>query len=385
MRSDAPSDKPSDPELARKPGKRSADDLIERVRALERKGVAREQDRRKKGEQAPPDASAIALVPSVASDRLHAQRGQPLEARLRAASRELMNFGAEGAFKSIALNAQNEFPTPLTRLPIFRPSQRRAQQAIQDLDNAVAFETPFGSGRRLGPPLTTRDEDTLMALMRLRSRRLKGCHAHLPVNVRDIYSDRSDTTEVHRVVCTIQQVNGELDLTDSGTNFRNTMASIKRLGACSIELDRILVDGSRVGGPFNLLRVQWRTYNRHGLVDVVFLPLIAHWLNESYTYIDWKIRKQLSPLGKAIHRYFSGQRTSYTIELGKLAAIIGYDGRRQHMKRFFSAACDELVTCGWVRAFSFRGNGRSTPFMITIVKARKPGTSELSTDQEGPV
>jgi len=302
---------------------------------------------------------------------LTVQRSLPLEARLRTAAKDLMNFDTQGVFESVPIAAQNEFPTSLTRLPIFRPSQRKKQQSIQDLDNAVCFDTPYGKGRRLGPPLTIRDEDTLIALMRLRDRALKGPQTHLPTNVRDIYESKSGTGEVHRVVCTLDQINRELGLTDSGTNFKNTLASIKRLNGSKIELDKIMADGGRVGGAFDLIKVQWLVYDRHGLVDVIFPPIMAHWLRHSYTYIDWNVRMELSGLGKAVHRYLSGQRPDFAIELQKLAVTVGFDGRREHMKGKFSAACKELVAVGWLDDFNIQGSGRSKPLILRVYRSRK--------------
>lgn len=297
-------------------------------------------------------------------------RDKPLEARLRAAARDLGELDTSGVFDSFPLSPQNEFPTSLTRLPIFRPSQRRKQQSIQDLDNAVSFDTPYGAGRRLGPPLTIRDEDTLIALMRLRDRALTGPVNHLPANVRDIYQPKNGRTEIHRVVCTINQINDELGLSDSGTNFKNTFASIKRLNASKIELDKIMVDGSRVGGAFDLIEVQWRVYDNHGLVDVIFPPIMAHWLRHSYTYIDWSVRKNLSALGKAVHRYLSGQPLQFKIGVEKLATTIGFDGRKEHLRGKISTACDELVELQWLESYEIKGNGRSKPLILHITRQR---------------
>ncbi len=297
-----------------------------------------------------------------------ASRDRPVEARLRAAAHELATKGQAAGFDAFALTPSNEFPSQLTRLPIFRPSQRRTQQLIQDLDNAVAFETPWGRGRRLGPPLTVRDEDTLIALMRLRDHALRGPESRLPANVRDIYQSSTGTSEVHRVVCSLGQLLDELGLSDSGTNFKNLLASIKRLAGASIEIEKVnLPENSTAGGTFNLIQLRWVTFEDHGLVDVVFPPMMAHWLRHSYTYIDWKVRLQLPPLAKAIHRFLSGQRTSYSIELGKLAGTIGYDGRREHMRKKFAAACDELVATGWMTRYRIRGTGRGkSPWILEI-------------------
>ena len=350
-------------------------DLANRARA---RAVERDAERRT-GSAAPEAESdgnaAIAgaegsVVALPVTGDAAARKARSLEQRLREASRDLA-FDAQGRFASYSMRPQSEFPTRLTRLPIFRPSQRRTQRALQDDDNMVAFSTPFGRGKRSGPPLTVRDEDTLIALMRLRDQVLAGRERDLPDNVRELYRDDGAKAEVHRVVCTVQQVNDALGLTDSGTNFANTLASIKRLAHCSIELERDVVEEGRsgtYGSTFRLLVVRWLVYEEHGLVDVVFPPTMAQWLKESYTYIDWNTRRQLSALGKAIHRYLSGQPRDYTIELGKLAATIGYDGRREHMRKKFADACEELVTVGWLCEYRISGSGRSTPLKLRTVR-----------------
>lgn len=306
------------------------------------------------------------------STPLTVQRSLPLEARLRSAARDIDAFDRDGVFASYPMSVSNEFPTLLTRLPIFRPSQRRKQQSIQDLDNAVPFDTPWGRGRRVGPPLTIRDEDTLIALMRLRDRVLCGPASELPATVRDFYARKqSGQTEVHRVVCTVNQINEELGLTDSGTNFKNTFESVKRLNLAKIELEQDTEGGkSRVGGAFDLIELRWLVYERHGLLDVIFKPMMAHWLKSAYTYVDWKTRMQLTNLGKAIHRFLSGQRHHYSIELDKLARTVGYDGRREHMKKHMLAACQELVALGWLEEASVRGTGRKTPWILTVIRRR---------------
>ena len=300
---------------------------------------------------------------------LTVQRALPLEARLRSAARELNKVGGDGVFTEFPIKVGNEFPTSLTRLPIFRPSKRVSQQQIQDTDNAVPFETPYFKGRRHGPPLTIRDEDTLIALMRMRDRALRGPEHALPVNIRDIFQAEGKTTEVHRVVCTIDQINCELGLTDSGKNFKVTVACLKRLNASKIELEKRAADNGRLGGSFDLVKIQWLVYEQHGLIDAVFPPLMANWLRHSYTYIDWQIRQSLkSDLAKALHRFLSGQRLVFEMNLEKIAITIGYDGRKEHRRRNFNAACDELVSVGFLSGFELLGNGRSTPLKLRVCR-----------------
>ena len=328
-----------------------------------------------------PDLLADSSIPAPEStDAVHAddnappltiQRSLPLETRLRAAARDIEKFDSDDVFKPYPIKPNNEFPTLLTRVPIFRPSRRVTQQKFQDADNSVSFETSWGTGRRHGPPLTTRDEDTLIALLMLRDRGFSGPTRQLPENVRDIFQPASGKSDVHRVTCTVDQINEFLGLSDGGKNFQNTIASIKRLNACKIEVDRVVFDGSRVGGAFDLVKIQWRVFEEHGLIDAVFPPVMAHWLVESYTYIDWNTRRQLTPLGKALHRFLSGQNMVYRIALVKLATTIGYDGRSNHMKKHIAKALDELVEINWLADYDIKGSGRAVPFIVHIQRQQE--------------
>jgi len=295
---------------------------------------------------------------------LSVQRSLPLEARLRTAASEIGTFGNNDVFSSYPLKVSNQFPTTLTRIPIFRPSRRVTQQKIQDTDNTVPFETPYGVGRRHGPPLTVTDEDTLIVLLRMRDRGMTGPSTHLPENVRDFHQPRNGMSTIHRVTCTIKQINERLGKNDGGGSYRSTLASLKRLNACKIEFDRNTRDGGKEGGAFDLVKIQWRVYDDHGLIDAVFPPVMADWLQSSYTYIDWDTRKKLTPLGKAIHRYYSGQRSDFTIGLKKLAVTVGYDGRVDRLKPSFEKALNELVELGWFKSQEITGNGRTEPFMV---------------------
>ena len=136
--------------------------------------------------------------------------------RLGEIDKGLERLEGEGYFVSYPVSPQNEFPTLLARLPIFRPSQRMRQKALLNRDNALEFSTPFGSGKRHGPPLTTRDEDTLIAVTRLRSKRLYGPPHQLPIPLTDSASLRNENVGVHCVVCSVDQINKELGLTDGG-------------------------------------------------------------------------------------------------------------------------------------------------------------------------
>ena len=315
------------------------------------------------------EGSVVALpVPTDAA----ARKARSLEHRLREASRDLA-FDAQGRFASYSMRPQSEFPTRLTRLPIFRPSQRRTQRALQDDDNMVAFSTPFGRGKRSGPPLTVRDEDTLIALMRLRDQVLAGRERDLPDNVRELYRDDSAKAEVHRVVCTVQQVNDALGLTDSGTNFANTLASIKRLAHCSIELERDVVEEGRsgtYGSTFRLLvgavaGVRRARSGRRGLSTdhgsvaqgVVHLHRLEH--------ADASSRRSARPSIAICPDSRATTRSSLPSSPPRSATTdVASTCERSSPTRAMSSSC-----VGWLSEYRISGSGRSTPLKLRTVRA----------------
>lgn len=290
--------------------------------------------------------------------------------RLAAVERDLDRLEGQGFFVSYPIRPENEFPTLLTRLPIFRPTRRRHQHRLQNIDNALAFTTPFGDGKRHGPPLTVRDEDTLIALMRLRSRRMYGRPDQLPVQIADIYATKPVQVGVHYTLCSIDDIIRQLGLTDGGENYKRTFESVKRLGATTLELnlkshDRYL-GLVQTGRMLPLIHVQWQVYERDGLLVVLFPPVIAQWLEKEYTYIDWKTRLQLDDLGKCLHRFLSGQPKRYKTDVLKLADTIGYDGPKKNIKQRFGKSLRYLQQLSWLKAFEFTGNGRSLPLALHI-------------------
>lgn len=279
---------------------------------------------------------------------------------------------AQGYFSSYPIRPGNEYPTLLTRLPIFRPTRPRHQRRLVDKDFALEFTTPFGDGKRHGPPLTVRDEDTLIALTRLRTKRLYGRPQSLPIPITDVYAAKnaSGTVGVHYVVCSIDQINQELGLSDGGENYKRTFQSVKNLGATTLELnlkkhERYLGE-VKTGSMLPLIHVQWQTFQEKGLLVVLFPPVVAHWLEHEYTYVEWATRLQLGDLGKCLHRFLSSQPKQYKGELMKIAATIGYDGPAKNAKQRIRKSLEQLTELGWLKSFRFSGNGRSVPVTLHI-------------------
>jgi len=357
-----PKEQPAQPE-------KTSDDLMQRMAriaedAQQRAASKTEAERRAAAERRKTEAKRARDM-----KRRYAAN-TTVQKRLAAVERDLERLEGQGFFVTYPIRPENEFPTLLTRLPIFRPTRRRHQHRLQDIDNALAFKTPFGDGKRHGPPLTVRDEDTLIALMRLRSRRMYGRPERLPVQITDIYATKAGQVGVHCALCSIDDIVRQLGLTDGGENYKRTFESVKRLGATTLELNLKTHDRYlglvHTGRMLPLIHVQWQVYERDGLLVVLFPPVIAQWLDKEYTYIDWKTRLQLDDLGKCLHRFLSGQPKRYKNDVLKVADTIGYDGPKKNIKQRFGKSLRLLKELGWLQEYAFTGNGRSVPLVLHI-------------------
>ena len=280
-----------------------------------------------------------------------------------------------GHIRAYPLHPRNEIPTLLARLPIFPPVQRQRQKTLVDKDNAWVFNTAYGSGRRHGPPLTVRDEDTLIAILRRRDRRLYGESVNLPIPLAPIFSNHDDSAvEVHCVVCTVRELIDELRLAPGGKNFPETIDSVKRLGGTRIEItvnkkDRYF-GKFEVGTPISLIDVQWKAFEEEGVLFIQIPPLIVHWLEREYTYLNWEVRLKLNDLGKALHRYLSSQMSKrnprFTGDLAMVAQTIGYAGPKKNLKVRFEDALNRILDTGWIKTFEISGTGRSKPLRLHV-------------------
>ena len=289
-----------------------------------------------------------------------------------------------GLFDAFPMKAGNEFPSLLTRLPIFMPVQRRAQKKFLDDNNALPFETPFGSGKRIGPNLTIADEDRLIALLRLRQKKLRGLPSKLPIPLPEVYRGATDDEEgrvnVHTLICTVTQINDELGLSDGGVNYKNTVASLQNLSELSLTLetkkhDRYFGKFKR-GGNFKLVDIQWTTFTDYGIIVAQFSPLMVNWLEKELTYLNWDIRKKLKgDAAKAIHRFLSSQGDKngyFERELLKIAESVGLaDKSQKKIKQLFEDALQQMIELGWLTDAKISGTGRKIPFKLHITRNKR--------------
>lgn len=296
-------------------------------------------------------------------------RGRTSESVVERAQLQLFNLERRGQFVAVPITPNNEFPTLLTRLPIFVPGRARRQREQLDRDNALPFETSWGMGRKFGPPLTVYDEDTLIALGRLRQNMLIGDPGKMPYPISKIYrQDNEDDVHVHVVYCMLSDIQDMCGTSKGGRNNKLRLESIKRLAGTKIEFNKETRDKVNSSGTtIDLIHVKWDVYEDNAILYIQFSPIMATWLESAYTYIDWNVRKQLrTDVGKAVHRFLSGQPRRYTIFTKKLQATIGHTGPYKHFMADLRDAMEQLQGAGWVKDVEITGNGRKKPHKLEI-------------------
>ncbi len=299
--------------------------------------------------------------------------GQPSQKPVRLSieqfQRNLVDRELDGRFESCSIRPGSEFPTFLTRIPIFLPTKRGRNKQPLDVDNALTFTTSWGRGRKHGPPLTVYDEDTLISLARLRKTRLQGQAHHMPIPLSAVQPSRNANNDiaVHVLTCTLSDIQSLCDDSTGGTNMQLRLASLKRLGATVIELDRQTKDkiGYR-GTQFKFLDIAWDVYDKEAVLIIQFSPLMAAWFEHEYTFVDWTVRRELSDTGKALHRFLCSQPKHYSIHAVKLQQTIGYQRSYKYFMNDLRATLNRLAEIGWLEHWEINGTGRKQPHKLVI-------------------
>jgi len=350
--------------------KDSANSLVDRVLKIQAKN-------------AKPASATVTNIDN--SKKEQKSRGRAGKSLVQEAQLELFEREHKGCFAKYDVHPESEYPTFLTRLPIFRPTRRNNQRNLLDDENAMPFVTPWGVGKKHGPPLTTYDEDTLIALGRLRQNRLVGQPHRLPVPLSSIHQNGHRDVNVHVAQFMLSDVQKICGTELSGQANKMRLASIKRLANTVIEFDTKTA-GKYVGTgtSVKLVDVVWQYYEDNGLLYVQFTPVMASWFEKEYTYIDLSIRQQLSDTGKAVHRFLSGQRREYQIFTKKLMTTIGYIRDHTRFVGDLRKAMQQLEATGWIESWEIVGSGRSTPRKLVCTRAVKnketdPITNALAT------
>lgn len=115
-----------------------------------------------------------------------------------------------------------------------------------------------------------------------------------------------------------------------------------------------------------LIDVAWEQFQDDGLIYAQFPPLMMRLLKESYSYLDFGVRRELADTGKAIHRFLSGQPRSYCIGAEKLRRTIGYVRSIGSFMRELRDAIGRLKSLGWITAWTIEGTRRAHPFLLRL-------------------
>lgn len=297
--------------------------------------------------------------------RLQPYRGSSANRIIAKAQLSLFELEQRGQFTQFPISPSSEFPSILARIPIFVPGLRTSQNKLLDKDNALRFETSWGIGRKHGPPLTVYEEDTLMALAMLRQRRLVGKGTKLPISVSDIF-ESGEGVNVDVLFTTLSEIEDLCGNTRSGHNLKARLAAIKRLAATRLEFERLADDQVPKGTTISILDVAWEKWEKEAVLYIQFSPVMARWLENAHSYINWKVRMKLTAPGKAIHRFLSSQPKQYQIGVEKLRTTIGYPRDLKYFLRDLRETLRRLEDLDWLVDSWLEGNGRSKPYKLAV-------------------
>lgn len=292
-------------------------------------------------------------------------RGSSTNRIIEKAQLSLFALEQRGQFTQFPITPSSEFPSLLARIPIFVPGLHRSQSKLLDKDNALSFQTSWGTGRKHGPPLTVYEEDTLIALAMLRQRRLIGKGVKLPISVSDIFGSK-DGVNVDVLFTTLSEIEDLCGNTRSGHNLKLRLAAIKRLTATRLEFERLSDSEVPKGTTISILDVAWEKWEQEAVLYIQFSPVMARWLEKAHSYINWDVRMQLTAPGKAIHRFLSSQPKEYQIGVEKLRTTIGYPRDLKYFLRDLRKTLGQLKDLGWLQDSWLEGNGRSKPYKLIV-------------------
>lgn len=322
----------------------------------------------------------------------HGRRGMSALRVIEKAQGQLFEDAKSGQrFTASPLEPGSEFPSIFTRVPIFKPVKRPAKSSDTD-GGSMEFGTSWGEGKKIGPMLTTYDEDTLLALTHQRQIQLEGRAAKFPLGTTDITKlDSGGDSIVDTLYTTIGEIESFLSegkKSRGGADYKRRLASINRLNRTIVEFTSFNDRTTELfhTNTFNtkLVEVVIRQMDGEAVLYVQFPPIITLWLSQSYTYIDLKIRADLSDNGKAIHRALSGLSPGIgkpiNIGVEKLKEITGSNLPNKRFNQVLRQTLEKLENLGWIKDVEFRGSGRRTPLILTARRTRK--SKRISVDDD---
>lgn len=134
---------------------------------------------------------------------------------------------------------------------------------------------------------------------------------------------------------------------------------LTRLTACVVEVTKVDSSGTPKafygGGLLHEYAAQIESANtRLGKPDwqvIINTNIADQIMPGAYTKIDWGLRKQLSPLGRWIHSFYSSQRRPYPIGVGKLRELSFYARELKLFKYDLKKELNTLMELGFIESW----------------------------------
>jgi hypothetical protein len=330
--------------------------------------------------------AATANTSSPAKPRMPASSGTPTPTVIAAANRQLETYLRERGIEQYQLFPSNEFPTPFTRLPLFPPVRRTtARKAAQAEDWTVLHSRWDGGGVfKAGPALTIYDEDTLIGLLTLRSQRLTGPARLLPIPAAASGTDPDDQVNVHTLYCLISQLETTIQGRTpkggwGGRAIEKRRESLNRLAAVTLRFEQPKGANAFQGKAIRLFDIEYVSTKDESCYYVQIHSVVSAWLENYRTFLSLDLRRKLSSVGKALHRFLASQKSnaSYSVLLSVLFEAIGVHCELRVVKRDAIVQLNRMRDEGFLHSYSITGNGRSEPWKLTVL-FREPGSAPPS-------
>lgn len=304
----------------------------------------------------------------------------------RSAEQVLRHYAEQANIEQYDLFPGDEYPTPFTRLPLFVPAQRKkareAQIAATRNEDFVKLNSRWDRGGvyRAGPALTVYDEDTFIGLLHLRAMGFAGTASRMPSKrigktPGELVSASVSKVKVHAGYCVVSQLETVIRGTAppkkgwSGRDIALRRESIERLGATILRFTSPQNLDHYRGKQIQMLSIDWIGDKSDACYYFEFHPAIVRWLEEFRTYVDLKIRRKLTPFGRALHRFLSSQKSNkrYDVEWATVLEAIGFRGSAGNAKRLGLEQLEKMVSLGFIAEARIDGTGRRDPFMLRVV------------------
>ena len=357
----------------------NSNDPLERIKATAAKFA---QTKKAQEEREAASATDVPEPIVIKTPRLPRRSGSSARQVAQRANESLEQFARQHGIEQFDLFPGGEYPTLLTRLPLFPPIQRERARSIAAEKTKAADWIPLesrwdgGGVWKTGPALTVYDEDTLAGLMKLRSHGFCGPSDRLPLPTARSgpgLTTGNSTTKVHALFCLVSQLETVIQCKEQpkgwgGRAIKKRRESIERLGAIKLKFERTKNHDEYRGTQIDLLHIDWVGDRRDACYYVQFHPLVSAWLEDYRTFMDLYLRRELSPLGKCIYRFLASQRSNrrYSEELEVIAEAIGVDAPLREMKRQLKVPLETLVSHEFLSSAEITGTGRKTPYRLVV-------------------